>query len=283
MSLRENILYGCDKPVADSVVWHLCHTLGLPRHVFNPQGGAMPMGQIQLSPIERQLLSVARSLITEPDVLLVHDLGALEPSVAQRLGNIFKRYVKGYALTRLGPSHSSINRVLDRLDEPDASGRLAPLPQKATAQRPDTLTKAHSDWSSTASMMCKDELASKIDAQSKCQAEATSRPSQTQGLTSIKGNSRRRREAAHKKDKSGDLLDLAEDLETQSADRRTVIWHALGSVLDQAGVKRRFFHQKGRLCRHRRDGESAPGPLGSPGRHLDLSGGGDGGDGSETI
>ena len=292
MSLRENILYGCDKPVADSVVWHLCHTLGLPRHVFNPQGGAMPMGQIQLSPIERQLLSVARSLITEPDVLLVHDLGALEPSVAQRLGNIFKRYVKGYALTRLGPSHSSTNHLLARMDQPDASGRApaaaaldprAPLPQMSTAQRPDTLAKAHTDWSSTASMMCKDELASKIDAQSKGQAEATSRLNQTQGLTSIKGNSRRRREAAHKKDKGGDLLDLAEDLETQSADRRTVIWHALGNVLDQAGVKRRFFHQKGRLCRHRRDGESAPGPLGSPGRHLDLSGGGDGGDGSETI
>ena len=119
-------------------------------------------------------------------------------------------------------------------------------------------------------MMCKDELASKVDAQSKEQAEASSRLSQAQGLTSIKGNSRRRRETAHSKEKVCDLLDLAEDLETRSADRRTVIWHALGSVLDQAGVKRRFFHKEGRLCRHRRDGESAPPPLGSPGRDLDV-------------
>ena len=88
MTLRENILYGCDKPVTDSVIWHLCQTLGRPRHIFNPQVGSMPMGGVSLAPIERQLLSVVRTLITQPDVLVVHDLGALEPSVALRLGNI---------------------------------------------------------------------------------------------------------------------------------------------------------------------------------------------------
>ena len=82
MTLRQNILYGCDTPISDSVLWNVCHSLGLPRHVFNSVGGSTPMGGVSLSPIERQLLSVARTLITQPDVLLVHDLGALEPSVA---------------------------------------------------------------------------------------------------------------------------------------------------------------------------------------------------------
>ena len=281
MSLRENIMYGCERPVADAVLWHLCNTLGLPRHLFNPHGGAMGMGGVSLTPIERQLLSVARTLITQPDVLIVHDMGALEPSVALRLGNVFKRYVKGYTLTRLGAKTFSMQTVLQNVSDKTDADAMPSRDQSSAAQRPNTLVKGHSDWSSTASMMSKDELAS--TEKSKEQAEAASRLSQPQGLTSIKGNSRRRRETAHKKEKGTDHLDVAEDLETRSSDRRTVIWHAMGGVLDQAGVKRRFFHKDGRLCRHRREGEVRPTPLASPGRHLDLTSGGDGDDGNESA
>lgn len=291
MSLRENILYGCDTPIPDSVIWHLCQTLGLPRHLFNPRGGDLPMGGVSLSPIDRQLLSVARTLITQPDVLLVHDLGALEPSVALRLGNVFKRYVEGHALTCLGPSHTSIFESRDQLEE--TSGMED---ETSMTQRPNTLVRGHSDWSSTiaiASMIRKDDHAS--NEQSREQAEAASQLSYSQGLTSIKGNSRRRRETALKKEKGCDLLAMAENMETRSADRRTVIWHAMDGVLDQAGVKRRFFHKEGRLCRHRRDGERAHKMLGSPGHHPVTatadgaqamqvpSGGGNGADGNDSA
>ena len=287
MTLRENILYGCDKPVTDSVIWHLCQTLGLPRHIFNPQVGSMPMGGVSLAPIERQLLSVVRTLITQPDVLVVHDLGALEPSVALRLGNIFKRYAKGYALTRLGQGHVSLQHTFvapgkSAPHKSDASKEDQSAPLPPPPKRPDTLAKAHSDWSSVASMMSEDELASIKQEETKSRLSSRE-GDKAQGLTSMKGNARRRRDGVHKKGKAGDLLDVAEQMETESADRRTVIWHAMASVLDQAGVKRRFFHKEGRLCRHRRDGESAHRPLGAPGRLLDLSSGGDGGDDNESA
>ena len=90
--------------------------------------------------------------------------------------------------------------------------------------------------------------------QSRIAAESSD-GSHTEGLTAIKGNSRRRREAAQKKE-AGTAENVAEDMEMRAADRRTVIWHAIGGVLDQAGVERRYFHKSGRLCRHRRPGET---------------------------
>ena len=168
--------------------------------------------------------------------------------------------------------------------------------ETSMTQRPNTLVRGHSDWSSTiaiASMIRKDDHAS--NEQSREQAEAASQLSYSQGLTSIKGNSRRRRETALKKEKGCDLLAMAENMETRSADRRTVIWHAMDGVLDQAGVKRRFFHKEGRLCRHRRDGERAHKMLGSPGHHPVTatadgaqamqvpSGGGNGADGNDSA
>jgi hypothetical protein len=103
-TLLENLLYGCmDQSAAfEPTVWSVAHALGLPSHIFNPKGGRMPMGSIMLSSSECQLFAIARTILTQPDMLLVHDIGALEPGQASRLGKIFASYVAGSALTRLG-------------------------------------------------------------------------------------------------------------------------------------------------------------------------------------
>jgi hypothetical protein len=96
-SLLENLKYGCRRAAVtppEGVIWHVCHALGLPRHNFNPHGGSLPMGLVELSPTERQLMSIARTLLGQPDVLLVHNLGQLEPRVARRIGVVFSMYTQ---------------------------------------------------------------------------------------------------------------------------------------------------------------------------------------------
>jgi hypothetical protein len=97
-TLLENVLYGTSGRVhvPETTVWHLLKALGLPRYLCNSEGGATPMGAIALSQQEQQLLSLARTLICEPDVLIVHNLGYFRSSFSARVGSVLKMYTDGY-------------------------------------------------------------------------------------------------------------------------------------------------------------------------------------------
>lgn len=73
-SLLENLTYGSGKAVQESVIWSLCQQLGLPEYFFSAKGGTQEMGKVSfvLSPAQRQLVCLVRSIICAPDVLLVH-------------------------------------------------------------------------------------------------------------------------------------------------------------------------------------------------------------------
>ena len=55
-----------------------------------------------LSPTQRQLTSLARSLLCAPDVLLIHELGELTAKYSMVIGEVLQNYVAGMAITRLG-------------------------------------------------------------------------------------------------------------------------------------------------------------------------------------
>lgn len=108
-TLLENVLYGTSGRVhvPETTVWHLLKALGLPRYLCNSEGGATPMGAIALSQQEQQLLSLARTLICEPDVLIVHNLGYFRSSFSARVGSVLKMYTDGYPLSKLSGGKQS--------------------------------------------------------------------------------------------------------------------------------------------------------------------------------
>ena len=79
-----------------------------------------------LSPLERQLVSLARSILQSPQVLLVHDQGFLPPDAAAKIGNVLQNYADGLALTRLG--NAPRMRIAEHLSEMDG-----PAPAAVTA------------------------------------------------------------------------------------------------------------------------------------------------------
>ena len=104
---------GCGNRHTEETIWLLCIRLGLPEYFFCSRGGSTPMAHITLvlSPLERQLVSLARSLLTYPEVLLVHDQGFLPADAAAKIGLVLQNYADGLALTRLGESCAFANRA----------------------------------------------------------------------------------------------------------------------------------------------------------------------------
>lgn len=216
-SLLDNLRYGSEK-TPESVIWSVCRALGVPRHLSNPKGGRMVMGSIGLTPHQRMLVAVARVLLCQPDVLVVHNLGALEPKAARRLGHVFSLYVEGCALTRLGRGSSALRRFEDVLDKSGLT--LEPVPtDAATTHRPPGAT---------------------------CQLKSSQfcRRAAVQDPHLIRRAAVRLRRIR--------WMNVSDDDDVAMKDqayRRTVVWHGYSNVLRGAGVERLLAYENGRLMR----------------------------------
>jgi len=239
-SLLENLRYGCRnaavKPPED-VIWHVCHALGLPRHLFNSHGGSMPMGLIELSPSERQLMSIARSLLAQPDVLLVHNLGQLEPRVARRLGTVFSMYVEGCALGRLTGGMRLTDIDLAQLARLVRRRKSAPVAQGCTS-------------SSLAITRTPDSSLTLLDEESSSFSSNLPLEGSGQRLTAHRRTRAAKQCFTRLDSRPGGSLDPSNAADADDRpDRRTIIWHATVDVLHEAGVDRTFLYKNGRLTR----------------------------------
>jgi hypothetical protein len=140
MTLYENLTYGCGASVAPDLIWKLCAELGLPNFFFSDKGGSKRMSTVSfaLSPAERQLVCLVRSIICVPELLIVHDLGHFTPELAALIGRVLYNYVDGVALSRLVKPRKPAD---DRLRRDDPATPATPAAPTA-AGTPDTSTPA---------------------------------------------------------------------------------------------------------------------------------------------
>ena len=91
LSLLENLCYGSAHPPAtlEPVVWALCAALGLPAILFCTAAAGQPIQHVlpYLSRVDCAMMGLVRSLLAEPDVLLVHDFGLANDSL-ERIANV---------------------------------------------------------------------------------------------------------------------------------------------------------------------------------------------------
>lgn len=272
-SLLDNLRYGCEN-LSESVVWSVCRALGVGRHLTTSKAGQRPIGSIALSPIDRQLLAVARAILPQPDVLLVHNLGALEPASAERLGRIFNAYVSGCALTSLGrvaaatiglgggtasrgrsavPSHvphesthESPPPVRRNTSEPTPRSRMASMDGSLHSER-DSHANGSVNGSANSTGMA-DLRNVRFDVAVSDAKTVLSRSNTAMSIGGGEQSVRRRRGTGSssfskiRTTSGGEMEELSDH-----ADRRTVIWHARMGVLRDARVARCLKYSEGRL------------------------------------
>ena len=226
-TLLENLKYGCctaNAMPAEATIWHVCLALGLPRHLFNADCGSLSMRVIadSLSSTELQLMSIARSMLGLPDVLLVHNLGEMEPRVAQRVGVIFSMYVRGCALGLLtgsfGAPRGHSQSPAKQKKKPKAS---VPPVANDEVRRPS----------------CAPDSSNPLNPFPEPSARSAA------FTTTLDEHSGHDDTLDHAAPRSRDGNDL-------ESDRRTVIWHAMSDVLETAFVDKCFIYRGGRLRRY---------------------------------
>lgn len=153
----------------------------------------------------------------QPDVLLVHNIGYLEPQLSKRLANVFKNYADGVSLALLGRQRHDGSLVAPADDAP-------PDGTPVEGSNHDPTTPGASLSNERASRFAHLQVLSPR-AQVRV-SRAFMEPPPPRETRHIHGR---------------------EDI--SSASRRTVIWHAHASTLRAAGVARLLNHCNGRLVK----------------------------------
>jgi len=228
-TLFENLTAGCGDHFPERIVWRVCHAVGLPPHMFNTTVGKQPMEYIPLTPDFKQLVAIVRALLSQPDVLLVHHCGTIEPRIARRLSSVFNMYAKGVSLALI-------------------SGAFAEAPLDHDLDAQDAADAVESDAQSQVRWASQTDL----------DVDAPVNGAATEGATSTDAS----KETALA---YGDSIEIAQGQRARyqkvvtmprdkaliyyshQAQRRTVIWHSSTDVLLTAQVRRVFAFSRGRL------------------------------------
>ena len=125
-SLLMNLRFGCGSTVPESVVWVVCEQLGL-RHTISRHIGHVPMMHVlaKATTSQIQMLSLARAILCEPDVLLVDDFEVCQGVSTQTpLAPVARSQVRGFdARVRSSTCYTRRSCSHTRCSNPGLAGR----------------------------------------------------------------------------------------------------------------------------------------------------------------
>jgi len=261
-SLLDNLCVGLDIHPPEETVWSLCRALGLPEHIFNAAGGGVPMCYLDLSPAQRQLVCIARAMLTMPDILLVHDSGVLDPHAAGRVGAVLELYSQGMSLSRLARLGAR-----PRSDAPVERSGASPSAAELTELR-ELQASVSVEQSSVDDNLCN---ASPVPRATVAVEDVQVEPSQYLHEPSLSHADRIRLQptrAGWERFAQYELLERPREAAVagrvdqrtviddellrrmEQGNRRTVVWHSTSNVLLHASVHKAFSYRNGKLLAH---------------------------------
>ena len=252
MSLLDNLRYGCGDHVSEALVWDLCEIVGVQVDVYKQQGSQMHdvIGASTIT--ELHLMSLVRRMLCRPDVLVVHNIGALEPTVAARLGLVLSNYARGYSLSRLGTRPRKMVASMGQgaeisLDAPPLVATTTSAPGGAGGPHPPQ-SLPESDTGQWDTEISEGSFSSRAAAEVQ-----TTEWDQHASTRAVRLHSVRRPSACVGQGKSMGRLAASivdhtlVEMSKLAVARRTVLWHAPGEVLDAGQIVVQLAYRQGRL------------------------------------